>query len=72
MSATKRRTRKPDQDDDRLKRLAAFAPTFRSPELVSGKWHPMTGQGTFEDPHTFPWFEMGDVATRLCAPAEIT
>ena len=50
----------------RLKQLAAFAPAFRDPATVFGKWHGATGKGTPEGPMTMPWFEMSDVAARFC------
>jgi hypothetical protein len=51
-----------DQDRDRLKRLAAFAPMFRDPKTVFGEMIPPTGSGTTEDPLTFPWYKMSEVA----------
>jgi hypothetical protein len=51
-----------DQEKDQLKRLAAFAPIFRDPETVFGKMIPSTGSGTKDDPFTFPWYKMSEVA----------
>jgi len=50
----------------RLKRLAAFVPAFRDPRTSFGKWHPVTGKGTLEEPLTSPWFELSEVADRFC------
>jgi len=55
-----------DSVEARLKQLAAFAPAFRDPATVFGKWHGATGKGTPAEPMTMPWFEMSDVAARFC------
>ena len=56
-------------DRERLKRLAAFAPTFRNPQTAFGRWHPSTGQGTMKDPLIGPWFEMSEVADQFIGVA---
>ena len=55
MTAAHDHTRKADQNKDRLKRLAAFAPIFRDPKTVFGEMIAGTGSGTMQDPLTFPW-----------------
>jgi hypothetical protein len=55
-----------DSVEARLKQLAAFAPAFRDPATVFGKWHGATGKGTPAEPMTMPWFEMSEVAARFC------
>jgi hypothetical protein len=56
---------KPDLDQEHLKRLAHFAAIFRNSKTRFGKWHPMTGKGTMEDPLTNPWFEQSKVANEF-------
>jgi hypothetical protein len=53
MAKALKRTSMTDQDKDRLKRLAAFAPIFRDPETVFGEMIPPTGGGTRKTPLLF-------------------
>src|SRR5664280_556644 len=69
MTAAKGRTSKTDKDKDQLKLLAAFAPIFRDPKTVFGKMVGPTGSGTMQDPLTFPWFKMSEVANNFIAMA---
>jgi hypothetical protein len=49
----------------RLEALAAFASKFSDKEASFGIWHPMTGEGTAENPHTFPWFELSELGNEF-------
>jgi hypothetical protein len=62
MTVTHDHTCKADQNTDRLKRLAAFAPIFRDPKTVFGEMIPPTGSGTPQDSLTFPWYKTSEVA----------
>jgi hypothetical protein len=50
-------------DQARLERLAAFAPIFRDPKTIFGKWRPDSGNGTTDQPLKPGWFELSDVGS---------
>ena len=56
-------------DQERLKRLAAFAPIFRNPQFAFGQWHSPTGRGTGEDPLVMLWFGMSETAHQFIVVA---
>ena len=49
---------KKNQDEqDRLKQLAAFGPVFSDLGFCFEESQPVTGKGTMSEPLTFPWFD---------------
>src|SRR5689334_19249362 len=50
--------RRIQNDQQRLKRLAGFSQVFRDPRTVFWQWHAISGQGTSENPYSFPWFDL--------------